>query len=202
MIVYVETNFIFELGLGREQREHCRSLPELCEQGKGELRLPAYAIAETRGGLHKREKERLEAGLVLKAQRDDAKRHSAEDVPALESAQQSLRLWTAREAEQLDGLLRRLLYGQVKFVSLDHEGLQIEETLRPVKVLSGYGDLLILACILRDLVRRRNAGDTSPSFFVTSDADFRGAASFFRPYSCDLLTSYSAAVARLKGHSA
>ncbi len=202
MIVYVETNFIFELGFGRQEAEHCRLLLEWCKTGRIEVRLPAYALAESRRALRKRDASRLDAFRVLKTQSDDAKRHSAADAPILDLAQQTLRLWTDREAVQLNDLIRLLLYGPVKLLPLDSESLGNDEVFRAVKVLSGDGDLLIFASIMRDLVLRQSAGDVRPSCFVTMDAEFRSAKTFLKPYSCDLLTSYSAAVARLKGQFA
>ena len=62
--------------------------------------------------------------------------------------------------------------------------------------------VLIFAPIMSDLVLRKNAGDMSASVFITGDADFANVRHWLQPYSCDLLTSYSAAVARLKGQFA
>jgi hypothetical protein len=201
VIVYIESNFLFELGLARDGRDACETLLQWCEAGRIQLRLPAFAIPEVRGALRKREAGRLEAMRLLNAQRDDARRHSAADAPTFEAAQLALQMWTDREAEQIDQVMGRLLHGPAEFVELDHDALANDDLLRTVKALSGDGDLLIFACILRDLVRRRNAGDPSPSMFVTADADYRSVREWLRPYSCDLITSYSTAVARLKGLS-
>lgn len=67
------------------------------------------------------------------------------------------------------------------------------------KVLTGDGDLLNFASIIRDLDLRKSGGDAAPSVFITGDTDYANVRPFLQPYSCDLLTSYSAAVARLKG---
>jgi hypothetical protein len=198
VIVYIESNFIFELGLNREQREHCLALLDWCEAGYIDLRLAAFAIPEARRALRKREADRLDTVRMLKFQSGDSKRHSTEDVATIESAREALQSWTDREAEQINDVMRRLLYGRVTFISLDRAALHNDEIFRAVKVLPGDGDLLIFACVMTDLVLRRSTGDTATSLFVTGGTDFLNAKIHFKPYSCDLLTSYSAAVGRLK----
>lgn len=168
MIVYIETNFVFELGLGREEREYCNTLLQWSVDGRIDLRLPAYAVPEARRALRKREADRLAAVRALKTQRDDAKRHSAADAQTYDVAEQSLRTWTDREAEQVNALLLGL-YRWVKFIPLDRETLANDDAFRAVKVLRGDGDLLIFASIMSDLVLRKNTGDTTASIFVTGD---------------------------------
>lgn len=90
------------------------------------------------------------------------------------------------------------LFHVAKFVPLDFEALEHAYRLRELKALTGDADLFILASIIRDLDVRKSQGDTAPSLFVTGDADFANAKTYLQPYSCDLLTSYSAAVGRLK----
>jgi hypothetical protein len=52
---------------------------------------------------------------------------------------------------------------------------------------------------VRNLEDRQRAGTMAESIFITRDADFGGdAAKWLRPFSCELLNSYDAAVARLK----
>lgn len=199
MIVYVESNFVFELGLGRGERAYCSQLMEWCETERIELRLPACAIPEIRGALRKRNADRLTAIGKLKGQREDATRYSVSDAHTYRLAEEALRAATEREAQQINSLIAGL-YRLVKVVALDHEALWNAETFRAVKVLRGDGDIFVFASILRDLDLRRKTGDMAPSMFVTGDADFRNTTSFLTPYSCDLLTSYSAAVARLKVH--
>ena len=198
MIVYIESNFVFELGLGRQEQHHCATLLEWSAARRIELRLPAFAIPESRQALRRRAADRLLAIRALKTQNEDARRHSSADIETYDSAERSLRAWTEREAAGITAMLVRL-YRQVTFISLDLDTLTTAELFRAVKVLNGDGDLLMFASVVHDLEQRKRRGDTAPSLFVTGDTDFERAKPYLRPYSCDLLTSYSAAVARLKG---
>lgn len=58
MIVYVESNFVFELALVREEYAHCRSLLDLAGVQKIILTLPAYSIGEPYEALIRRSKQR------------------------------------------------------------------------------------------------------------------------------------------------
>jgi hypothetical protein len=200
VIVYLETNYLFELGLGRAQHESCRALLDWCMERRIDLRLPTFALPETHGALRRREAARADVIRGLKGQQADARRHSA-DPAAYQIAEDGLQIWTLREGEQMDMLTQKLLRA-ARFIPLDFEALEHAYRLRRLKALSGDADLFILASIIRDLELRRDSGDIAPSLFVTGDADFTKAKSHLRPFSCDLLTSYAGAVARLKGHLA
>ena len=200
MIVYVETNYLFELGLGRAQQESCRVLVNWCRAGRIGLRLPAFAIPEMHSAVRRRDGDRLDVIRGLKSQQGDARRHSA-DPSTYAIAEEGLRAWTLREGDQLKALALDL-FRVATFLPLDFEALEITYRLRSLKVLTGDADLFILASIIRDLDVRKSQGDTSPSLFVTGDADFANAKTYLQPYSCDLLTSYSAAVGRLKAELA
>lgn len=199
MIVYVETNFLFELALGRAQQDSCRVLMGWCRSGVIELRLPAFAMPEMHGAMRRRESARSDVIRGLKAQQADARRHSA-NPEFYQVAEDDLQLWTLREGEQMGRLTQELLRVAI-FVPLDFESLEHAYRLRALKILTGDADSFILASIIRDLEVRISAGDVTRSLFVTGDTDFMRARPYLAPYSCDLLTSYSAAVARLKGSS-
>lgn len=200
MIVYVETNFLFEFGLGRAQQESCRVLVAWCQTGRIELRLPTFAVPETLAALRRRERDRRDVIRGLKLQQSDARRHSA-DPSTYATAEEGLQAWTRREGVEVDRLTREL-FRLAKFLPLDFDALGTSYLLRDLKVISGDADLFILGSIVQDLDRRKAAGDTAPSLFISGDADFADARHWLQPYSCDLLTSYSAAVARLKGQLA
>ncbi len=48
MIVYVETNFVLELGYLRPTSDHCQRLLDLAGEGKISLVVPAFALIESR----------------------------------------------------------------------------------------------------------------------------------------------------------
>lgn len=146
--------------------------------------------------VRRRDSGRLDVIRGLKSQQGDARRHSA-DPSTYAIAEQGLRAWTIREGTQLNSLAEEL-FRVARFLPLDFKALDNAYFLRSLKVLTGDADLFILASIIRDLDLRKANGDTSPSLFITGDADFTNAKTWLNPYSCDLLTSYSAAVGRLK----
>jgi predicted nucleic acid-binding protein len=58
MNVYVESNFVLELALLQEEHESCERILSICENGKVQLILPAYSIAEPYETLARRDKSR------------------------------------------------------------------------------------------------------------------------------------------------
>lgn len=58
MIVYAETNFVFELALLREEAEHAERILRLSEEGRLQLILPAFSLAEPYESLVRRAKQR------------------------------------------------------------------------------------------------------------------------------------------------
>lgn len=200
MIVYIESNFIFELGLGRAARDSCARLCGLAREGRIQLTLPACALPEVRTALRKREASRLEALKALQAQRDDAQRHFAPEVEIYHRATEALRARTEHEAQAIDALLVELRLF-VRIIPLDHDTFGEVDLFRSMKVLKGDGDLLIFGSIINDLWNRNVQHDNARSLFVTDDGDFLSTKPYLARYSCDLLTSYTAAVARLKGQA-
>ena len=200
MIVYVETNFLFEHGLGRAQQESCRTLLQWCQQRHVDLRIPAFSIPEVHSALRRRERARFDVVRGLKSQQSDARRHSADPSPYA-VAEDGLHAWTKREGSRMAALMLEMDLAAT-FLPLDFNALQTAIHLHEVKAVGGDADRFILATIICDLDNRKRARDTAPSLFITGDTDFSKATSYLTPYSCSLVTSYSAAVARLKGPSA
>jgi predicted nucleic acid-binding protein len=56
--VYVETNFVLELALLQEQHGSCGDLLRLCEEGRIQLVIPAYSLAEPYETLTRRHRQR------------------------------------------------------------------------------------------------------------------------------------------------
>jgi len=198
VIVYVETNFLFELATARDKNESCATLLEWCRQRRIALRVPTYALPETRAAMRRRAAVQTGVARDLEDQYRDVDRLRTPEIADLylESAKELER--TPRNERTRLSLVIEELFRSATFIALDHEVVKLSEHFRTSKVLSGDGDLLIFASIIRDLELRKSNGDTSPSLLVTGDADFGNGRKWLKPYSCDLLTSYSAAVGRLK----
>ena len=73
MNVYIESNFVLELALLQEQYASCEELLRLCEAGRIQLVIPAYALAEPYETLVRRHKQRQR----MKAKLDDELRQLA-----------------------------------------------------------------------------------------------------------------------------
>ena len=172
-------------------------LVQWCEAGEVDLRLPAFAFPEMRAALRRREDERRDVIRSLKRQQSDARRHSADPSPYA-VAESELQTWTEREGAQLE-LVTQTLRRIATFLPLDADTLDTVYILRYHRVIPGDADLFILGSVIEDLSRRELQGDKSRSMFISGDRDFLAAGDWLTMYSCELLTSYSAAVARLKG---
>jgi predicted nucleic acid-binding protein len=60
MNIYAETNFVLELVFEQEQFSSCEEILVLCEQGKAQLILPAYCLAEPHEKLTRQARNRKE----------------------------------------------------------------------------------------------------------------------------------------------
>jgi hypothetical protein len=201
VIVYVETNFVFELATGRDKNDSCALLLEWCRQQRIALRIPAYALPETRTALRRRASIQDGVARDLEYQYRDLDRMRSPDVADLyRTSAKELKSTASNERNRLEAVSKELLR-TAELVPLDREIIRLSERFRALEVLTGDADLLIFASVMRDLEQRKTAGDTSPSLFITGDADFGNVRKWLKPYTCDLLTSYSAAVARLKGQN-
>lgn len=200
MIVYLETNFLVELALQREQAAACRRLLDWSMNGHGILRLPVCALIEGQAAFRRRKDERLATVKALQRQGDDFHRLHESAALAAECEHAARVLLEANRIE--DGRFAELMQRAPELLSLipvDGRVARLIEMLRASHVLTGEGDLLVLASILRDLQERERTGVSERSLFVTRDADFgKRARELLRPYSSDLLHSYEAAVSRLE----
>jgi hypothetical protein len=202
VIVYLETNFLFELATGRDTNDSCVSLLQWCREEQIALRIPAHALLETRTALRRRAAIQTGVARDLQDQHRDVDRARTRDLADLYlTAAQHLKNSADVERQYLMSLSEELLH-LATILPTDREVLLHSERFRIAKVLTGDGDLLNFASIIRDLDLRKSGGDVAQSMFITGDADFANVRQWLQPYSCDLLTSYSAAVARLKGQLA
>ncbi|HYI09655.1 MAG TPA: hypothetical protein VEK57_11380 [Thermoanaerobaculia bacterium] len=120
-------------------------------------------------------------------------------VDVLETALSALRNATESKIALLEEKIRDLEPAAV-YLPLTHNAVESVQVFRAIRVTSGEDDLLIFSSVMSDLEDRQEAGDVSPSIFVTRNSrDFSDhARSLLSIYSCDLFTSYDAAVGRLR----
>jgi predicted nucleic acid-binding protein len=71
--VYVESNFVLDLALLQEQHASCEDLLRLCEEGRIQLVIPAYSLAEPYETLTRRHRQRKR----MKTELDDELRQLA-----------------------------------------------------------------------------------------------------------------------------
>lgn len=200
MIVYLETNFILELALGRAQANACRQLLNWSEAQHVHLCLPAFALTEARSALRRRERERLAVIEGLRKQVAEFGRldGSADLAHACLVAAEVMGQSIKDDREALS-LLFEKLFQSASFIPLDHIVVRLTDVFAKARVLTGDGDLLIFASVMQDLLDRQRMPIFGPSLFVTGDHDFGApAAKWLLPFSCDLLNSYDDAVDRVK----
>jgi predicted nucleic acid-binding protein len=75
--IYVETNFVMELVLDQEQSGSCEQILALCAQGRAQLVLPAYSLAEPHEKLVRNRKQRKLAWDPLAVELTQLKRTAA-----------------------------------------------------------------------------------------------------------------------------
>lgn len=59
MNVYVESNFVLELGLLQHECRSCEEILRLCEEGLIRLTLPSYSLIEPYETIARKQKQRL-----------------------------------------------------------------------------------------------------------------------------------------------
>jgi hypothetical protein len=77
MIVYVESNFVLEIALQREEYSSAEAILSLAENNKIELRFPGFILSETFGALRYRRGKRLNLYRSLQTTLKDIKRSAS-----------------------------------------------------------------------------------------------------------------------------
>lgn len=203
MIIYAETNFLVEWTCRQEQTESCGILLQWSAERRIDLRIPAEAFTEAYTALQKKVNERRDVKERLERQARDFRRVNELREPAVlfEDASRALSLRSEQEDRRFTELAKHLRR-DATIIPLDAAVLGLIEEFRSLGTVRGEGDLHIFASVMANLMSRNNAGDTAPSLFATRDRGFEvDAANFLRPFNCTLLTSYPAAVSRLRSLS-
>jgi len=124
MNVYVETNFILELALLQEQVASCERILELCERGRAELIVPAYAMAEPYEALTRRQLTRRDLAEELRRELDQLGRSSVYSA-LISKVGEAVNLLTQSAQEDFDRLeaTRRRVAEAAYLIPLDADVL-------------------------------------------------------------------------------
>jgi predicted nucleic acid-binding protein len=110
VIVYVETNFILELALQRDEAKEADALLALAEAGDIKMVVPAFSLAEARLALQTMTESRLKFQETLRAQiRELARSASFSDLPETSAGlAKALISSSALHATALDDVANRI----------------------------------------------------------------------------------------------
>lgn len=155
MNVYVESNFVLELALLQEQHTSCEELMRLGEEGRIQLVIPAYSLAEPYETLTRRHRQRKR----MKAELDDQLRQLARTMTYTHQLSGFQHLTTLlidsadEEAKRLEEVCSRLL--QVAEVIPLEASLLIAATQYQRRHGLSPQDALVYAGILLHLKQRQ-----------------------------------------------
>src|SRR5205823_4479947 len=110
LIIYVETNFVLEIVLPRENSAAALELLGRAEAGELELAIPVFAICEPYGTVSYRERKRTQDMRPERSQAQDLRRgdEHRELADSLETRLSDVLAVSIREREQLEDLVGRL----------------------------------------------------------------------------------------------
>lgn len=168
MIVYVESNFVLELGLRQEEHEPCERILRYAETDGIDLVVPAYSLAEPYETWHRRASDREEARDRLDSQLTQLSR-SESYADVIEGSTHITALLTRsidEDKKRIDDVCRRLLTsGSV--ATLDGATARRALELQVSRDLSPQ-DAVVFASILFHL---EDAAPDDRKVFVTRDPD-------------------------------
>lgn len=161
MNVYVESNFLLELALEQEDREHCSTILEYARAERIRLVVPAYALLEPYETLTRRVREWERLGREVQSEFGQLRRN-----PQLASDVDALRELTVRAVKLArDGheAARTALRSAATVLPISAETLQRAESFR-VTLGMELPDAVMLASVLIDL-----DGTSGESLFVNKN---------------------------------
>lgn len=168
MIVYVESNFVLELGLRQEEHEPCERILQHAETDATELVVPAYSLVEPYETWHRKASDREEARDRLDSQMTQLSR-SESYAEVIEGSTRITALLTRsidEDKKRIDDVCRRLLTSGT-VAPLDATAGRRALELQVTRDLSPQ-DAAVFASILFHLEK---AGPDGPRIFVTRDPD-------------------------------
>ena len=168
MIVYVESNFVLELGLRQEEHEACNQILRYAEADTTDLVVPAYSLAEPYETWHRRASDREEARDRLDSQLTQLSR-SESYADVIEGSTHITALLTRsidEDKKRIDDVCRRLLTSGT-VAPLDAAVVRRALELQATRDLAPQ-DAVVYASILFHL---EESAPDGRKMFVTRDAD-------------------------------
>lgn len=189
MIVYVESNFVFELALVREEQPHCRSLLDLAGERKIILTLPAYRIGEPYEALIRRSKQRDDFRNRLEVELNELSRSQPyqQACQELEKSAAFLLDSIREEKQRLDEALNDIL-DVAQLIPVDGQTIRNAILMQQSHDLSPQ-DSIVFASVLAHLT---NASPQVSCFITKNSRDFvtQPALTDLAKHNCKLLTRF------------
>lgn len=191
MNVYVESNFVLELALLQEQQASCEEILRLGEDGKIQLVLPAYSIAEPYETLVRRHRQRrrMKAELDVELRQLARTATYAQRLSGFQNLTALLIDSTDEEAKRLEEIQERLLkVGEV--IPLAARILTEATRYQKRHGLSPQ-DAIVYAAILSHL---KQHGTSTSCFLNGNSKDFNDPdlVEELNTYNCKLLAQFDA----------
>src|SRR5262245_20115774 len=190
MTVYVESNFVFELALVREEHSYCRSLLDLARAQKIILILPAYSIGEPYEALIRRSKQRRDFHNRLEVELNELSRSQPyqQACQALMKSAAFLSDSISEEKQRLDETLNDIL-DIAQIISVDGRTIRNAILMQQSHKLSPQ-DSIVFASILAHLT---NASPQASLFITKNSRDFvtKPVLADLAKHNCKLLTRFS-----------
>ena len=128
MVVYVETNFILEMGYQQAESEFCERIVELAENDQIVLTIPSFSIGESYETSYRREKERKSFADDLDRRRSQLSYSSDRDTLArhIQTVIETLLESIDQDNRRLSRVLSRLTTS-AEFISLSRSSLAMAQ---------------------------------------------------------------------------
>jgi predicted nucleic acid-binding protein len=193
VIVYVETNFLLELALQRDEAKQAQELLKLAEWGDINLVVPAFSLAEARLALQNMSDGRRRFNDSLRVQIDELARSAPYTKLADASAGLTNALISSGDihAAALDVIANRLR-AHAELIPLTGD---IDLAMSPLDLALGLetGDAYVYASIVSHIATRPG----QRSILATRDRDFDVARAHLNELQCRLFGRFADAVGHL-----
>jgi predicted nucleic acid-binding protein len=200
MIVYVESNFVFELALMREEHSYCKSLLDFAAAQKIILAIPAYSIGEPYETLIRRSKHRKDLHDKLEVELNELSRSQPYEKASQELKESAAFLLKSNEEEErrLGEALNDILE-VAKIIPLDAQTVRNAFPLQQSHDLSPQ-DSIVFASILAHLT---GASPQTSCFITKNSRDFvvTPVLADLAKYNCKLLTRFSDGLGFINSHA-
>jgi predicted nucleic acid-binding protein len=200
MIVYVESNFVFELALVREEYSHCKALLDLAGEQKIILTLPAYSIGEPYEALIRRSKQRSDFRNRLNVELNELSRSQPYQQACQEMRKLDAFLLDSinEEKRRLDEALNDIL-DVAQLIPVDGQTIRNAILVQQSHQLSPQ-DSIVFASIIAHLT---NASPQTSLFITKNSGDFvvKPVLADLAKHNCKLLTRFSDGLGFINSHA-